>query len=78
MFSKFSTWNDNFHIADYADGIRVVTCLDGNEKGLQGIGFNGVIQGESRDVKWKKGYFIHNYVGGRVISYPNKQIAELN
>lgn len=70
-------YDGSYHIADYVDGTRVVTCLDGDHKGLQGISFNGVIKAESRDVKWKKGYFIHTYPGGTITSYPNKQISEL-
>lgn len=65
------------HIADYSDGTRIVTALDGPLEGLQVIGFNGKPMAESRNVQWHKGYFIHFYPGGKVTSYPNKQISEL-
>lgn len=68
----------NFHIADYYDGSRVVTCLDGELRGLQGIAINGVKVVESTNVEWYKNYFVHRYPNGSIHSYPNKQVAQLN
>lgn len=65
-----------FHIAEYADGTKIITCLDGTEKGLQSISCNGMTQTESRAVQWNKDTFIHFYEHGRVISYPRRQIVE--
>lgn len=67
----------NFHVADYIDGTRIVTCLDGTEKGLQSIAHNGTTQMQSRNVQWHNGYFIHFYPGGKVTSFPNNQVAEI-
>ena len=50
-----------FHVADYFDGTRVVTCLDGPLVGLQGISINGVQIAESYDVTWLSNYFVHYY-----------------
>ncbi len=67
----------NFHIANYIDGTCIITYLDGAEKGLQGIFFNGVLQNGSTLVEWHKNHFIHFYQYGRVTSYCDRQIAEL-
>jgi hypothetical protein len=68
----------SFHVADYPDGTRVVTCLDGSGKGYQGIAVNGVAIDESNDVKWySKYHFIHKYPSGQIKSYKNKQIMEI-
>lgn len=67
----------NFHIADYPDGTRVVTCLDGDMKGVQGIAENGMQMGGSSNVQWHKGYFVHFYPAGTITSYPNMQVADL-
>jgi hypothetical protein len=67
-----------FHVADYPDGTRVVTCLDGSGKGYQGMSVNGVAGGGSNDVKWHSKYhFVHKYPCGQVKSYENKQIIEI-
>jgi hypothetical protein len=68
----------NFHIADYNDGTRIITCLDGPMRGYQGIVFNGYQVAESFDVKWHSNYFVHQYPAGQVTSYSNRQIAKLN
>lgn len=65
------------HIADYPDGTRVLTCLEGSLKGLQEGYFNGVLILSSRNVKWHSKYFVHTYPNGKVTSYPNKQILEI-
>lgn len=67
-----------FHVADYAGGNRVVTCLDGEMKGCQAIGYNGVIFAKSDVVEWHKKYFVHHYIDGQIISYPTKQTAKFN
>lgn len=67
----------SFHIADHIDGMRVVTCLDGEMKGYQGYSYNGIQTNESTAVEWHKGYFVHFYQGGTITSYPNKQIVRL-
>lgn len=68
-----------FHVGDYYGSYghsRIVTCLDGDMVGYQGISDNGVVVISSNAVKWHKGYFVHTYPGGKVTSYPNKQICE--
>jgi hypothetical protein len=67
----------NFHTADYYDGTRVVTCLDGDLKGYQGVSVNGVLQTEGFGAEWHNGYFIHYYERGKITSYPKKQTIEL-
>lgn len=67
----------HFHVADYPDGTRIVTALDGASRGLQGIAFRGILQTESRNVQWQRNSFTHFYPGGRVVSYPNRQITEI-
>lgn len=66
-----------FHVADYLDGTRVVTCLDGPLMGLQGISVNGIKIGESNDVIYYPTFFVHFYPGGKIYSYLNKQIFEI-
>lgn len=66
-----------FHVADYADGTTVFTCLDGDEKGWQGIVLKEQLLASSRDVEWENGYFVHFYPHGKVTSYPDQQIVEL-
>jgi hypothetical protein len=69
-----------FHIADYYGywgNSRVVTCLDGGLRGLQGISDNGILMVQSTDVKWHKNYFEHKYPAAKVYSYSNKQVFEL-
>lgn len=69
-----------FHVADYYGYYgtsRVVTCLDGEMKGNQAIGDNGIVQAESNDVTWHKGYFVHRYPYGKVTSFPNSQTLEI-
>lgn len=71
----------SFHVADYYGpygNSRIVTCLDGDMRGQQGIADNGVLQIESTNVKWYNDYFIHYYPAGQVTSYPNKQTCEFN
>lgn len=65
-----------FHIADYSDTTRVVTALDGEKAGYQGVSVGGIKTAESTKVDWQKNYFIHNYASGRIFSYPDKQIIE--
>lgn len=68
-----------FHVADYYGPYgtsRIVTCLDGNMIGHQGISDNGILQIESTNVIWYKDYFVHFYPAGHVTSYANKQICE--
>ncbi len=67
----------SFHVADYSDGTRIVTCLDGPMLGHQGIAFNGVQIGGSTKVTWFANYFVHSYPTGKVVSYENKQIIEI-
>lgn len=67
-----------FHVADYRDGSRIVTCLDGEMVGYQGIALNGEQVNESKDVEWFSNYFVHTYPGGKVYSYPKKQTVILN
>ncbi len=67
----------NFHVADYQDGTRVVTCLSGEMRGLQGVGVNGILTQENPNAEWHKNHFVHYYTHGRILSYPTKQIFEL-
>ena len=67
----------NFHVADYFDGTRIVTCLDGDLKGLQGIAVNGVKVVECNNVEWYKTHFLHHYPTGVIYSYASKQIVEV-
>ncbi len=67
----------NFHVADYPDGTCVVSCLDGPEKGLQGIAFRGDMIAETRNVEWHECYFVHFYPAGKITSYQHKQVAEV-
>lgn len=66
-----------YHVADYPDGTRVITCLDGSLKGLQEVYFEGSRILMSIDVEWHSKYFEHKYPNGKVKSYPNKQIADI-
>lgn len=66
-----------FHVADYYDGTRVVTCLNGPLLGLQGVSFKGVKIVESTDVIWFSDYFVHYYPTIIVNSYANQQIIKL-
>lgn len=66
-----------FHIADYKDGTKIVTCLDGSLRGTQGISYRGQLQIESRNVSWFGNYFVHYYPGGTVTSFADRQISEL-
>ena len=65
------------HVADYYDGTRVVSFLDGDMKGYQAGSVNGVFTGDSRNVEWHKNYFVHRYPRCKITSYPNKQIFEI-
>lgn len=68
-----------FHVANYYGSYgnsRVITCLNGEMRGLQGISDNGVQMAESTDVVWHNDYFVHRYPRGKVISYSNRQILE--
>lgn len=67
----------NFHVADYSDGTRVVTCLDGEMRGLQGVAINGVVTSESYNVTWYSNYFTHRHTGGTVTSWVNRQVIQL-
>lgn len=66
-----------FHVADYKDGTKIVTCLDGSMRGLQGISYRGLLRIESRNVRWCGDYFVHFYPGGTVTSFSDRQISEL-
>lgn len=69
-----------FHIADYYGHYghsRIITCLDGNMRGYQEIADNGVSGIGSSEVKWHKGYFVHNYPNAKIYSYPDKQIFKI-
>jgi hypothetical protein len=68
-----------FHVADYYGpygNSRIVTCLDGDMQGHQGIADNGILRIESTNFEWYKDYFVHYYPAGKVVSYANKQTAE--
>jgi hypothetical protein len=67
-----------FHVADYPDGSRVITIMDGNEKGFQAITFNGEIIICSDNVQWHKKYFVNFYPAGAIYTHPNMQICEFN
>jgi hypothetical protein len=67
-----------FHVADYSGGNRIVTCLNGEMMGYQGIAYNGVQFAESTIVEWHSKHFVHYYTDGEVISYPAKQTAKFN
>lgn len=67
----------SFHIADYYDGTRVVTCLNGPLMGLQTVSFNGTKLVESTNVHWYADYCIHYYQTGKIYSYNNRQIIEV-
>lgn len=69
-----------FHVADYYGDFghsRVVTCLEGELRGLQAIADNGVFAVESTNVEWFHGYFVHHYPHAIVYSYQNKQIFKI-
>lgn len=66
-----------FHVANHFDGSRVVTCLDGSLRGLQGIARNGVVKAESSNVVWLTNSFVHYYPGGQIRSYAARQVAEI-
>lgn len=75
---SISTINgSSYHVADYFNGTRVVTCLNGYYMGLQAIGVNGIIIADSVAVEWHKNYFLHYYPEGQVISYPTKQFLKI-
>lgn len=67
----------NFHIGDYFDGSRTVTCLDGPLAGLQAISVNGVKMAESTDVSFYDDGFSHWYLKGAVHTYRYKQVIEV-
>jgi len=67
----------NYHNAYYADGTLIITTLDGQYKGLQGIWYNGNCLASSLSIQWTKDGFVHTYPAGRVTSYANRQISEL-
>lgn len=66
-----------YHVADYYDGTRVVTCLNGPCNGLQTIYLRGFWVAESGDVTWHRRYFVHWHISGRITSYDYKQVIEL-
>lgn len=66
-----------YHVADYYDGTRVVTCLNGPSMGLQTVYLRGFWVGDSWDVNWRKRSFVHWHVSGRITSYDYKQVIEL-
>ncbi len=66
-----------WHVADYYDGTRVVTALDGGMRGYQGVSVYGIQTAESVNVEWHKDYFVHRYPTGKIYSYPNRQIIEI-
>lgn len=82
FYEAYAVWIQNlngynFHIADYWDGTRVVTCLDGGMVGLQAISVNGIKMVESTNVKWYNNRFVHRYPAGKVTSYSYKQTSEV-
>ena len=66
-----------FHVADYRDGSRVVTCLDGGMRGYQSVYLNGRQVNSSSNVTWYQNYFVHYYQGGKIHSYVDRQITEI-
>ena len=62
-----------FHVATYGEGTVVVTALNGSMEGCQGVGVNGIKIAESTAWEIHKGYFVHYYETGKIISYPKKQ-----
>lgn len=67
----------SFHVADYYDGTRVVTSLDGPLQGHQLVGVNGIITADSSNIKCYSNYCVHYYVGGKITTYPNRQVIEI-
>lgn len=65
-----------YHIADYSDTTRVVTALDGDLRGYQGVSVGGVKTAESIKVNWFNDHFTHTYVSGKITSYDNRQVIE--
>lgn len=66
-----------FHVADYLDGTRVVTCLDGSMRGCQGVAKYGVQIAASDVVVWHSNYFVHYYQDGEITSFPSAQVIEI-
>lgn len=67
-----------FHVAEYDDGIYIITGLSGEIRGYQAIFINDSQVGESYDVQWFSDHFVHRYSDGRVYSYSNRQIVEVD
>ena len=65
-----------FHIADYPDGSRAVTALNGEMRGYQGIALNGRQIAESWNMEVHNGYFIHYYDVAKITSYDTKQVCK--
>ncbi|CAB4164229.1 hypothetical protein UFOVP816_7 [uncultured Caudovirales phage] len=65
-----------FHIAQYDNGQVIVTALDGQMKGFQSIGLNGVQIGWSTIVEYHSKYFVHTYSTCKVFTYKNKQVCK--
>lgn len=66
-----------FHIADYYDGSRVVTCLNGPLVGKQAVGAGGVILIESTTVQWYSDGFTHWYPTGVIYTFIEKQVMKV-
>ena len=67
-----------FHVGDYSSDTRIVTCLDGSERGLQAISLNGIVLWSSRNVvwtgtSWTGASFMHFYSNKTVVSAPSSQ-----
>jgi hypothetical protein len=67
----------NLHVADYYDGTRVITVLNGDLIGYQEVSVNGIPMNTSTDIKWHKRYFVHYYSSGKISTYEHKQILEV-
>lgn len=61
------------HIADYGDGTRIVTAINGDLQGYQIVGYNGRLLFDSWNIEVHNGYFIHYYPNAKVVTHDNKQ-----
>jgi hypothetical protein len=66
-----------YHVADYYDGTKVITCLTGEHKGLQGVAVNGKTIVTTVNVIWFNNYFVHYYPTGKISSDANQQVIEV-
>jgi hypothetical protein len=65
-----------FHKALYPDGTMIVTCLNGEMQGLQGVKA-GEVYLESTTFEWTNEVITHYYPCGIVKSFPNAQSLEV-